>query len=520
MKRIVTSHLSRSSSFRRGMTLLIAVHLLSLGASAWAAPKADASPQLNVQDAPLSRDLKAGASFAPIIKRVAPSVVNIYSSMTIHERQAPNPLLNDPFFRRFFGDDSGGQPQRRDRKTQSLGSGVIVSSDGYILTANHVVEGADKVKVALASGEKEFDAKVIGTDAPTDIAVLKIEAKAKLPVVTIADSDKLEVGDVVLAIGNPFGVGQTVTMGIVSALGRGGFGINDYENFIQTDAAINPGNSGGALVDAEGRLVGINTAIFSGSGGNMGVGFAVPINMARYAMDRLTKEGKVSRGYLGINIQPLTPELAKEFGLPDESSGVLVGGVAPKGASDKAGLKDGDVIIEFNGKKVTDPRNLQLMVAQTAPGTKVTVRVLRGEAGHNAAEKTLTATLGELPQAAFAAGRNRGSSGERGEQGVDALDGVEVADLDSRARNQFDIPNNIHGALVTNVEQDSNAAEAGLRQGDVIVEINRQSIHGAEDAVGLSEKVKGDHILVRVWSSGRGEPGGTRYLVVDNRKRK
>jgi serine protease Do len=496
------------------MVFLAAIHITC-------AARAASSPQLYIQDAPLRPDLRAGASFAPIIKKVAPSVVNIYSSMTIHERQAPNPLMNDPFFRRFFGDDSEAQPQRRDHKEQSLGSGVIVSPDGYILTANHVVEGADKVKVALASGEKEFDAKVIGTDAPTDIAVLKIESKTKLPVVTIADSDKLEVGDVVLAIGNPFAVGQTVTMGIVSGLGRGGFGINDYENFIQTDAAINPGNSGGALVDAEGRLIGINTAIFSRSGGNMGVGFAVPINMARYAMDRLTKEGKVTRGYLGINIQPLTPELATEFGLPDESSGVLVGGVAPKSASDKAGLKDGDVIIEFNGKKVSDPRNLQLMVAQVAPGTKVTLRVLRGETGHRATERTVTATLGELPQNAFSAGKIRGPSGEHGEQGLDALDGVEVADLDSRARSQFDIPNSVHGALVTNVEQDSNAAEAGLKPGDVLVEINRQAVRGSEDAVALSEKAKSDHILVRVWSKdGRGGSGGNRYLVVDNQKRK
>src|SRR5258706_403027 len=494
MKRMATQLSRSTSSVLSGMAVLMATQIVPLGQSACGAPKASALPQLNIQDAPLGRDLKAGASFAPIIKKVAASVVNIYSSMTIHERQAPNPFLNDPFFRRFFGDDSEGRMQPRDRKAQSLGSGVIVSPDGYILTANHVVEGADKVKVALASGEKEFDARVIGGDAPTDIAVLKIESKARLPAVTIADSDKLEVGDVVLAIGNPFAVGQTVTMGIVSGLGRGGFGINDYENFIQTDAAINPGNSGGALVDAEGRLVGINTAIFSRSGGNMGVGFAVPINMARYAMDRLTQEGKVARGYLGINIQPLTPDLAKEFGLPDESSGVLVGGVAPKGASDKAGLKDGDVIIEFNGKKVNDPRNLQLMVAQTAPGTKVSVRILRGEAGHKAVEKTLTATLGELPQEALAAGRNRGSPGERGEQSLDALDGVEVADLDPRARNQFNIPNSIHGALVTNVEQDSNAAEAGLRPGDVIVEINRQAVQGSEDAVGLGEKAKGDHI--------------------------
>jgi len=291
-----------------------------------ASPRTNPPPKLNVQETPLSRDVRAGTSFAPVIKKVAPSVVNIYSTMTIKERPVPNPFFNDPFFRRFFGEDFGEQMQPREPQAQSLGFGVVVSADGYVLTANHGVEGADKVKVALASGEKEFDAKVIGTDPPTDVAVLKIDAK-NLPAVTIAESEKLEVGDVVLAIGNPFGVGQTVTMGIISALGRGELGITGYENFIQTDAAINPGNSGGALVDAEGRLVGINTAILSRSGGNMGVGFAVPIDMARYVMDRLIKEGKVTRGYLGINIQRLTPSLAKKFNLPDESSGVLVGGL-------------------------------------------------------------------------------------------------------------------------------------------------------------------------------------------------
>src|SRR5712664_1669955 len=314
-----------------------------------ASAKTNPPPKVTIQDAPLSRDIKAGTSFAPVIRKVAPSVVNISSSMTIHQRGSGNPLLEDPFFRRFFGDDSMDQSQPRDRKAQSLGSGVIVSPDGYILTASHVVEGADKVKVALASGEREFDAKVVGTDPPTDVAVLKIEPRSSLPAVAIADSDKLEVGDAVLAIGNPFAIGQTVTMGIVSGVGRTGLGIAGYENFIQTDAAINPGNSGGALVDAEGRLVGINTAIMSRTGGNMGIGFAVPANLARYVMDRLVTEGKVTRGYLGINIQPLTRDLAKLFHLPDESSGVMVGGVSPDSAAEKAGLKDGDVILEFNG---------------------------------------------------------------------------------------------------------------------------------------------------------------------------
>jgi len=500
------------------LTVSSAILFAPPGESAQAEPKAS-PPRLNIQEAPLSRDVKAGTSFAPVVKKVGPTVVNIYSSMTIRERPTANPFSGDPFFRRFFGDDFGDQAQPRERKAQSLGSGVIVSQDGYILTANHVVEGADKVKVALASGEKEFEAEVIGTDPPTDVAVLKIEAK-NLPAIAIADSEKLEVGDVVLAIGNPFGVGQTVTMGIVSAVGRGGLDINAYENFIQTDAAINLGNSGGALVDAEGRLVGINTAIFSRSGGNVGVGFAVPINMARYVMDRITTEGKVTRGFLGINIQPLTPALAKEFNLPDESSGVLVGGASPDSAAEKAGLKDGDVILEFNGKKVTDPRSLQLLVAQTAPGTKVTLRILRSEAGDKPAEKSVTATLQELPREALSP-TGRGGPGEHRQSDKDALDGVEVTDLDARTRRSLDIPTNIRGALVVNVDQDSSSAEAGLRAGDIILEMNRQPVRNADEAVALSEKVKGDRVLLRVWSQGGGGGlGGTHYVVVNNSKRK
>src|SRR4051812_11846852 len=374
----------------------LSIVLLAQSGLVWA--KTNAPPKVTVEDAPLSREVKARTSFAPVIKKVAPSVVNISSSMTIHERGNSNPLSEDPFFRRFFGEDSMDQSQPRDRKAQSLGSGVIVSPDGYILTASHVVEGADKVKVSLASGEKDFDAKVIGTDPPTDVAVLKIEAKNDLPVIPIGDSDKLEVGDAVLAIGNPFAVGQTVTMGIVSGVGRNGLGITGYENFIQTDAAINPGNSGGALVDAEGRLVGINTAILSRTGGNMGIGFSVPVNLARYVMDRLVTEGKVTRGYLGINIQPLTRELAKLFHLPDESSGVMVGGVSADSPAEKAGLKDGDVILDFNGKKVSEPSALQLLVSQTPPGTKVDLRILRTQENGKSAEKSITVTLAELPK--------------------------------------------------------------------------------------------------------------------------
>jgi serine protease Do len=492
------------------LAVSIALAAVLLSGPVPAEAKTNSAPKLTVQETPINRDIKAATSVAPVVKKVGPSVVNIYSTVTIHER--PNQLFNDPMFRRFFGEQFGGQGEPRTRREQSLGSGVIVSPDGYILTANHVVEGADKVKVALASGEKEFDAKVIGTDPATDTAVLKVDAK-NLPAITIADSDKLEVGDVVLAIGNPFGVGQTVTMGIVSALGRGGFGINNYESFIQTDAAINPGNSGGALVDAEGRLVGINTWIISRTGGFQGLGFAVPINMARYVMERLITDGKVTRGYLGLLLQPeMTLELAKQFNLPN-MNGALVTTVEPDSPAGKAGFKEGDFVTEFNGQKVKDMMRLRLLVSQTAPGSKVTVGILR-----DGKDKTLTATLGEMPKGALTRG-DQAQPGKREQSKTDALDGVEVTDFDAQARREADAPSNVRGALVTTVDQDSNAAEAGLRAGDVIVEINRQPVRNADEAVALSEKVKGERILLRIWRGGDGR-GGMLFLSVDNTKRK
>ncbi len=496
-----------------GVVVAVVLALGRVGVAARSNPPA----KLNIQDAPLSHEVKAATSFAPIVKKVAPSVVNISSVTMVRDRPTLNPFLEDPFFRRFFGDDSS-RSTPRPRREYGLGSGVIVSPDGYILTANHVVEGADKVKVSFSSSDKEYEAKVIGTDPPTDVAVLRVDTKKSLPAIAIGDSDKLEVGDTVLALGNPFAVGQTVTMGIVSAVGRGGFGITGLENFIQTDAAINPGNSGGPLVDAEGRLVGINTAILSGSGGFQGVGFAVPVNMARYVMNQLINEGKVTRGYLGINIQPLTPDLAKEFHLPDESSGVLVGGVSTGSAADKAGVRDGDVILEFNGKKMTEPRSLQLAVTQSPPGSEATLRILRSTESGKPAEKMFKVTLGELPRDAFA-GTGRSGPRERKPSGLDALDGVEVTDLDSRTRRQMDVPANIHGALVTAVDQDSNAAEAGLRQGDVIMEINHQIIRNSDDAVRESEQARSERLLLRVWSRSGNGVTGTRYLAVDNTKR-
>ena len=305
--------------FRRRvvMTVFASVNLLLLpGELAVCSARAATLPKTNIDDTPLPRDSHPTTSYAPIIKKVSPSVVNIYTSKT---------LRLDPALRQYLREMYGFDRVPSERRQQSLGSGIIVSQDGYILTNNHVVEGADEVKVALPDEKTVYDATVVGTDPQTDIAVVKVAAE-NLPSITFADSGKIEVGDVTLAIGDPFGVGQTVTMGIVSAKDRGGIGITNYEDFIQTDASINPGNSGGALVDAEGRLVGINTAILSRTGGNQGIGFAVPVNLARYVMERIVVDGKVTRGYLGVKIQPLTPEIAKQSKLSQPSGALIAEG--------------------------------------------------------------------------------------------------------------------------------------------------------------------------------------------------
>jgi len=459
------------------------------------------SPTVVVNNTPVSREDKLTTSFSPIVKRTAPTVVNIFTTKTIKRSLGPE----WPFPFRFFGDpfeDGQGSPGRsRTFKERSLGSGVLVTEDGYILTNNHVVDGADEIMVYLAKDKKEYTAKVVGKDPRTDIAVLKISASS-LPFITLGDSDKIEVGDVVLALGNPFAIGQTVTMGIVSAVGRGGMGIEDYEDFIQTDAAINPGNSGGALVDAQGRLIGINTAILSQTGGSHGVGFAVPVNLARNVMDHLIKDGRVVRGYMGVSIQDLNPELAKEFGL-SESNGALVSDVTEDSAAAAAGLKSGDVIIEFEGKPVQDSRNLRLAVARYAPGTKVTVKVLR-----QGKEQTFKVTLKEMSESRLVGGRPDSTGGSD-----DVLDGVEVGDITPAIRNQLQLPAAIKGAVITGIEADSAAYRDGLRQGDVILEINRKPIRSADEAVAASEHAPSKKVLVRIW---RG--GGSRYVVVDESK--
>ena len=470
---------------------------------------AKAPVRLVVEEAPVKRDGRFTTSFAPMIKKVSPAVVNVFTTTAARQNTSQNRSpFDDPFFRRFFGDDlpGGGEQQRRFRtpRQNGLGSGVIVSEDGYILTNNHVVENADEIKVAL-NDEREFTAKVVGRDDKSDVAVLKVDAK-NLPYLHVANSDTLEVGDVVLAIGNPFGVGQTVTMGIVSATGRGNIGL-DYEDFIQTDAAINPGNSGGALIDAEGRLVGINTAIISRSGGNQGIGFAIPVNLARSVMESLVKDGRVVRGFMGVNIQDVTPTLAQEFNLKD-NDGALVADVTAGSPAEKAGIKAGDIITKLDGKPVRDSRHLKLQVAQISPNTKVPVEVLR-----DGSTKALTVQLKEFPRNELAANSRRGSN-DSGSEAEETLKGVSVGNIDARARQQLSLPSNLNGAIVTGIDETSAAFEAGLREGDVILEINRKPVGSADDAVELSAKNdKKGSVLLRVWSR-----GGTRYVVVKEDK--
>jgi serine protease DegQ len=309
------------------------------------------------------------ASYSDAVRRATPAVVNIFTSKEVKTPQ--HPFMSDPLFRHFFGDRF-----EEAQRASSLGSGVIVSPKGYILTNHHVVEAADEIEVALADGKK-LKARLVGSDPETDLAVLHV-ANASLPSITFGDADGLRVGDVVLAIGNPFGVGQTVTMGIVSALGRNQLGINTFENFIQTDAAINPGNSGGALVDASGNLIGINTAIYSRSGGSLGIGFAIPASSARQVMEQIVATGSVTRGWIGVEAQEMTPDLADSFQVT-RAGGVLIAGVLRGGPADKAGFRPGDVLVAIDGKPVKDPNAMLNLVAALVPGKTAAVRLRRNE---------------------------------------------------------------------------------------------------------------------------------------------
>lgn len=423
-------------------------------------------------------------SFADVVKKVGPSVVSIFTI----KRSDPSEIFENPPARRYLPFNEPWMP--RSRKHQGLGSGVIVSKEGYILTNNHVVENADEIKVALAKGSKDLPAKVIGTDPKTDIAVLKVDAK-DLQVASFGDSDAVEVGDVVLAIGSPFGLSQTVTMGIASAVGRSNIGIlqDGYEDFIQIDASINPGNSGGALIDTEGRVIGINTAIFSRTGGNQGIGFAVPINLARHVMDQIIQKGRVIRGFMGLSIQPINEELALAMNLPS-ANGALVSDVMAGGPAYKAGIREGDVITKIDGKEVEDPRLMRLMVGQLPPNSKVSLTIL-----HNQKENNLTVVLQEIPEKEMAADQNRAS--------IQRIFGMlEIMNLDARTRQQLLLPSDLKGVVIRDVAQESEAFDIGLRPGDVILEIERKPVTTTDQAVQISKGIKKNLVLLRVWRNG------------------
>ena len=438
----------------------------------------------------------SATGFADVAKAVTPAVVNI-TTVTLEKvvdgRSTPEALRDrmEEFFggpgqpfgpRGFHGPQGPGEP--RGHRGGGLGSGVIVSSDGYILTNNHVIERASEVTITLPD-KREFKGKIVGGDPKTDLAVVKIEGQ-NLPTVRWGDASKLQVGEYVLAVGNPFGLNSTVTLGIVSALGRGRMGITQYEDFIQTDAAINPGNSGGALVNTKGELVGINTAIFSQTGGYQGVGFAVPTTMSKPIYESLVKDGKVVRGYLGVGIQDLTQDLAKSFGLTN-TNGALVSDVGDDSPAGHAGLKQGDIITTYQGSPIGDAVVLQRQVTKTAVGTTVTVRVIRDRR-----EKDVTVTIGEQPDTTQTA---KAESGERDY----AFAGVAVQDLDRDTAHVLGIKGKAQGVVVTAVEPESGAEKAGVMRGDVIREINRQPVKSVKEFEQVSSAVKkGDTVLILI----------------------
>jgi serine protease Do len=431
--------------------------------------------------------------FAPVVKKAAPAVVNISSSRMVRT-QAESPETEE-LFRRFFGGGGGPQspfPAPQQRRERGLGSGVIVSADGYVVTNSHLVEGASAVTVALADG-REFTGKVVGLDLGTDIAILKIAA-TQLPSLPFGDSSKVQVGDLALAMGNPFGVGRTVTMGIVSATGRGGLGIEDYEDFIQTDASINPGNSGGALTNVRGELIGVNTAILSPSGLNLGIGFAVPSNMVRVVMDQILQTGKVTRGFMGVAIQDVTPDLAAAMKL-GKTRGALVSDVEPNGPAARAGIQPGDVIVQINETPVTESRQLRLLLGAMTPGTAIALRVQR-----DGMPKNIGLTLTETPpkELALAEAEPELAAAE-GEPRL----GVAITDITPAIRRHLEVPATITGVVVTGVQEDSLAEDAGLREGDIIQEVNRKPVQTAAAFRAELSINKKEPLLLRVQRDGK-----------------
>ncbi|MEM8954051.1 MAG: DegQ family serine endoprotease [Verrucomicrobiota bacterium] len=455
------------------------------------------APKLSIDG---SEPLRTGprGGYADVVETVGPSVVSVFTSREATSARGNAPdmrgFFDSPMFREFFGDRGREMPRgwqnvpRSAPQREGLGSGVILSADGYVLTNNHVVASADKIKVRLSDGD-EHVAELIATDPASDLAVIKIEA-TDLPAATLGDSSTLRAGDFVLAIGSPFGLTHTVTSGIVSAIGRNNLDITGYENFIQTDASINPGNSGGALIDSKGRVVGINTAIFSRSGGNVGIGFAIPVNMAIDIAGELIDTGEISRGYLGISMGPLTEELAEALDVKAE--GVVVNDVMPKTPAARAGFEAGDVIVAVDGELIENSAELRFLVGGTSPGEEVDFKVRRGDK-----EMTLTAEIAEIPEnmLSAAAGPQKSES-DVIEDG--SLAGVRLGTLDSETRERLELAKSVKGVVVLEVTPDSKAAEAGLQPGNVITEINRETVTSPKEAYDLAASRGEKATLLRV----------------------
>lgn len=444
------------------------------------ATKATTNPPATLKFAD-SNEGASKSSYAPVLKNVLPSVVNISSSKVVKAKDQTGEMRMDPFFQQFFGGEGGPFGTPKDRREKSLGSGVIVSPEGYVLTNNHVVDGATDVKVTLAD-KREVEAKVIGTDPKTDVAVLKIDASNLKPI-TLGDSSKVEVGDTALAIGDPFGVGQTVTRGIISATGRGNLGIEDYEDFIQTDAPINPGNSGGALINDRGELIGINTAILTHGQGSEGIGFAVPVNLAHQVMDQIMKNGKVVRAYMGILPQDMTTDMAKAFGQKD-ARGVVVGDVTPNSPAQESGIRRGDILLEMNDRPVANSNQLRNSISMMQPGTEIKLKMLR-----ESSERNVTVKLAEMPtETAMAQPGDEGST--------KTLEGVEVSNLTPNMAERLGLPSSTTGVVVTDVDPSSKIADAGLRKGDVIQEANHQPVKNVPEFQSAMKKNSTDPLLL------------------------
>jgi serine protease Do len=519
MKNPVYSFLSRIQPLALTLTFLLTLILTTHSSQAqnenpswWPFGKKTEEPspaKVNVDTTPLQRSTPNVHSYAPIVKKAAPSVVNIKTT-TLLKTNKRQSLLNDPMFRRFFGeqlpdleDPESSPSDESTRKNYGLGSGVIMTQDGYIVTNHHVIDDADEILVDIPSqDDKEYTATVVGTDPQSDLAILKIDT-TQLPSATLGDSDKIEVGDIVIAIGNPFGLGQTVTQGIISALGRNlKISRESFHDFIQTDASINQGNSGGALLDAEGRLIGINTAIGSPTGGNVGIGFAVPVNIVRSVMEQIINQGRVSRGYLGVALQAINPDLAASFNLPN-NKGALISDVFPEGGAKKAGVLRGDVVIALNEKTIASPDELRLKIAQEKPGETIKLKILRG--GKTKDINIILVERPELPSLTQMTAPDQPKKPNTGE----LLAGLSIEALTPALRKSANIPPDVQGVFISEVQPNSRAYADGLRPGSVLVEIGNKEVKTIKEAQdGLKSAPNKTRLLL--W-----EEGFYRYRVIE-----